>query len=162
MERSDFSVAGVKTFRGNEGEGFNATIKYKGKKVALVMNDASGGDSEIEWEVSGPNYLRGARTPLEQEIIQFAESLPPIVIEGVTLEYDVELFFEELVCNYLDERDLKKKCRSRVLYKDANGGVYITSFKPPVTPKIRDQVKEWGGVEIINDRFPEKEPAAIK
>jgi hypothetical protein len=153
MERSDFSVSGLKTFQGNEGLGYNATIRYKGKKVAFVIDDASGGGPEIQWEATGPHFLRREPTPLEKEIEEFAAGLPPKVLEGSTLTYDVEIFFEDLVNEHLEEQELKKKCRRKILYKDAEGRIFEVSTPPPVTPAIRARVKEWGGVEIINDRY---------
>lgn len=152
MERSDFTVHGVKTFRGMEGRGYNATIKYKGKKVAEVIDDATGGELSIEWADSGYHNF-GELTPLESEICDFAEGLPCEEILGHKVECCVEMFFEDLVEDYLENQSLKRKCRTKILYRDDKDDIYAIDAAPPVTPEIRAKIKSWGGVEVINDRF---------
>jgi quinol monooxygenase YgiN len=44
-----YTVKNVKSFRGNEGYGFNATLYRGDKRVALVMDDANGGCYSYEW-----------------------------------------------------------------------------------------------------------------
>ena len=46
---TSYSVKNVKTFIGNEGHGFNATLHRGKKKVAFVYDDASGGDVHFDW-----------------------------------------------------------------------------------------------------------------
>lgn len=60
IELKDFSLKGFKTFRGREGQGFNATVVLNKKDVAFVCDDASGGELRIEWKEGywkAPDYI---------------------------------------------------------------------------------------------------------
>lgn len=49
---TQYTIKGLKTFRGMEGYGFNATLLRDGKPVAFVMDDANGGPYSYEWKDS--------------------------------------------------------------------------------------------------------------
>jgi len=48
MKKPRVEMKNVKTFRGREGEGFNATLYINGQKSAFVFDDASGGPYNYE------------------------------------------------------------------------------------------------------------------
>lgn len=48
-----YSLTKIKTFRGMEGQGLNATICRDGKPIAFVMDDASGGPVQIDFRNPG-------------------------------------------------------------------------------------------------------------
>jgi hypothetical protein len=47
--KSIYAVGSIKTFRGNEGYGLNATITRDGRAVAFVLDDASGGEVRVDF-----------------------------------------------------------------------------------------------------------------
>ena len=49
MTNSTFSLSAIKTFRGTEGNGFNAKLHRDGKHIADLLDSADGGPMRIEW-----------------------------------------------------------------------------------------------------------------
>lgn len=99
-----YSVKGVKTFRGHEGIGYNASL-YKGKKkIAFVIDDASGGDSHIEEE--------DIEAVKELELACANVGLVPRSYPGWKdweSKYDIREFIGDLVNDYEDKKRIKKK-----------------------------------------------------
>lgn len=56
LKLSDFALKGVKTFRGMEGQGFNANLFIKNKKIGFAFDDASGGPISVNWDVPCNNW----------------------------------------------------------------------------------------------------------
>jgi hypothetical protein len=46
---SDYTLKGVKTFRGREGYGLNATLCRDGKAVAFILDSGNGGMVDFDW-----------------------------------------------------------------------------------------------------------------
>ena len=77
IQRPKIELKSVKTFRGNEGYGLNATLYVDGVKTAFVIDDANGGD--IDYEIFNNEKF---------ELLQaYAKTLPaePIVFNGKTM-----------------------------------------------------------------------------
>lgn len=60
MNQSNNTPAGytlekIKTFNGREGQGINATICKDGSAIAYVMDDASGGEMDVDFTNPGQN-----------------------------------------------------------------------------------------------------------
>lgn len=68
------TVTKVKSFTGMEGYGYNADLLLDGKKVALVIDDASGGPVDFQW----------VSKAAEQQVKAHVDALPP---EPFSLEY---------------------------------------------------------------------------
>jgi hypothetical protein len=49
MKDKRLQVKGIKTFKGREGVGLNATLYFDGKKVCEVMDSADGGEMDYHW-----------------------------------------------------------------------------------------------------------------
>ena len=49
IKLSDHSLKAVKTFMGREGYGLNANLYRGKKKVATILDDANGGEMDINW-----------------------------------------------------------------------------------------------------------------
>lgn len=61
---SPYSLTGIKSFRGMEGLGLNATLLRDGKKVAFIMDDGNGG--EYRFEFGNPTQRREGRVSREE------------------------------------------------------------------------------------------------
>jgi hypothetical protein len=103
-----YTVKNVKSFRGREGYGFNASLYRDGKRVALVMDAADGGCMSFEFEKTGADeetillcYLKG-RTAL------FA---------GEAMLLTPDLFIAGLVDDYEIDARLRKTCRYATAFR---------------------------------------------
>jgi hypothetical protein len=100
----------VKTFRGNEGYGLNATLYVDGIKTAFVMDDASGGP--VNYDIFNQKKF--------DEIKAYAATLPaePIVFDGVpaldenkqpmTIQPDVDTLVDNAFNLIQREKEAKK------------------------------------------------------
>lgn len=71
----EYTVTSVKTFRGMEGRGFNATLCRAGVPVALVIDDASGGPYQFEWKDRNAKQVPVTWSPLDNgEMFTFQAS----------------------------------------------------------------------------------------
>jgi hypothetical protein len=102
-----YSLKGIKTFRGMEGMGFNATVYRDGKKVGFAIDDANG----------GPLMLQEFSKADSDALDAYGKSLPPYPAEparGLTepTPMDGDLLIEELL-NVVEEQKLREKNRKR-------------------------------------------------
>ncbi|GEM_PF-3436546 len=109
--KHDYSVRNVKTFRGMEGEGFNATLYRDGHRIAFVIDDATGGDMHIQWADA---RSRGAE---EKRLLEFLKTLPKERWEDT--EYDVtpDIFLDALVGQAQAEKRLKRLFEKETLFR---------------------------------------------
>ena len=49
MKIAEYKITKFRTFRGHDGQGFNATLSHNGKPVALVDDDGYGGGLAFDW-----------------------------------------------------------------------------------------------------------------
>src|SRR5687768_17542817 len=100
-----YEAKGIKTFRGQEGEGYNASLYRDGKKVAFVIDDASGGMLDVEWlDRKEEQLLKDHCVTLPDQVCSFTgEDGQP-----VTLKMTSEIFIEELVNDALLLKDALK------------------------------------------------------
>lgn len=116
-----YTVKGLKSFIGNEGSGYNASIYRDGKLVAFAYDDASGGCLNIDWKVDGEYELMRA----------YVHSLPNVP------EFEaVESFVDDLVNDAFLLRDAAKLTKGKAaILKD--GKIYtVKAFNGMVTPQF--------------------------
>jgi len=102
--KTKYSVKDILTFRGHEGIGYNASLYFGDKKIAFIINDASGGQSYIEEE----NIKAVKELALACENVGLVRwSVPGL--GDIGLHYDIRLFIYDLVCNYDNKKRTKKK-----------------------------------------------------
>jgi hypothetical protein len=116
-----YSVKGVKTFKGTDWDGFNATLYKDGKKIALLVNDGGGGCLDITWLGDQP-YMEQFK-PFEKDV----EELRPIWEKAWTPDktrewetefmWDTEIFVDELINDFLNKRYLKNLLRKKVCFQ---------------------------------------------
>jgi len=158
-----YTIKGFKTFRGMEGEGFNAVLCRDGKKVALVDDDANGGPLDYHWadwsapkvEVptvnwEGKPWVRKC-TPEEAEFVKFVRAQP-----GAEAFEPEDTFVCALVDELAAEKKLRRWCKTQtvVRVKGAKPGDYVL-YKVPYSPKVAAAIRSrFPDVEeIVNERF---------
>lgn len=160
-----YSVKNVKTFRGNEGTGFNATLYRDNKKVALVDDDAWGGCYSWDWldydqpkvEVTFKNH-KGEDytikvTPEHAAYIEFLKA------QGKDGEFEFEdSYAGELVNKFLEMRDYKRWCKKQTVFrlKGDKPGEWRTLGLLFSDPRAKKYLADKYGAqveEILNERI---------
>lgn len=113
-----YTVKGVKSFIGNEGHGFNATLYRDGKAVAFVYDDASGGPVAFEWKdrdgglVEVETRTHDGRpwtvkmTREERAYHTFVSAMPKQSFEGMELDVTMDIHVSGLVNDALLLKDV--------------------------------------------------------
>ncbi|ATS92218.1 hypothetical protein [Stenotrophomonas phage DLP4] len=141
-----YTVKGLKSFIGNEGSGYNASIYRDGKLVAFAYDDASGGCLNIEWKVEGEHELMKA----------YVHSLPKVP------EFEaVESFVDDLVNDAFLLKDAAKLTKGKVaILKD--GKLYtIKASNGVVTPQFLELVAKKNPTAKILNGLSDLELVAI-
>jgi len=135
--KRDWSVKNVKTFRGREGHGFNASLYFMNKRVALVYDDASGGPVVFEWKdrdaEKAMQALCGGQSP----------------VRGVTI--DPDLLVGTLIDEYESDRVLRRHCKTKVMFRlPTDPADEYRIFKTGFTAEIVDRIhRDYGAKAII-------------
>lgn len=107
------TLKGVKTFAGMEGQGLNATLYYKGARVARIFDEGSGGEMRFYWGLS----VRGERPGAPQDWMErdvrayiVAANIPPTPYDfgggnAGSFPYDLPSFVNE----WVDQKALERK-----------------------------------------------------
>lgn len=144
----EITMRNVKTYRGHEGESLGQCDVYlDGKKAFFFGQGDWGGPSTIE---------AYSKSPMSVEDFEAWVKGLNLRNEEYDLEIDAELYLEDLLNDLLEERRLKRMCKTKTVLrlKSEPGG--ISSYNKPCTPEMRAWVvKEHGEdlEEIINLRF---------
>ena len=103
-----YSVNGVKSFKGREGDGFNANLLKDGKKIAFVIDSANGGMFDYEWVDRKSNDA--------QEFNNYLKTLPEEDTPYGKMKVDADLFVAKLVGQFEDDRNVKRWCKTQVVF----------------------------------------------
>lgn len=147
-------VRNVKMFRGHDGMGYNAVLYFDGKRVALAINLANGGETF---------YQDVADRELLEAVEAYAAAMPPVKYglgeDEVELAYDLDLLVEDLVEDTLAVRELVRLCRTNVVYRDRQPGELADHWmrgKSWITrpmryrPEFKDQIeRQFGGPDKV-------------
>ena len=113
--KSDYEIKGLKTFMGMEGYGVNASLYYKGKKMAFIIDGGNGGCLDIDWNWGNkndkpyvPTIVKEAKTYLESLV----NTLPKKSM-WEKYDFDGEGVMNALVDDYLAKQDFRK-CLNKV------------------------------------------------
>ena len=104
----DYSVNAVKHFQGREGDGFNANLLYKGKKVAFAIDSADGGQVDFHWENKDE----------EAEFDKIAEVQPLVKDDMFPEGYqpDAEWIISDLVSLFDNTKRMKRAFSQKTLF----------------------------------------------
>ena len=164
----EYSVKSIKSFRGNEGMGFNCNLYRKGKKVGFCYDDAGGGGMHpIDWgtppQGTGEDYEQEwkdwhAWKDAEQKLLdKHLKTLSKVESEhckeGLTI--DEGWFVSDMVSQWELVRDLKKlnkQCKTKTLFrhsKCAYGGYVILNREYSDAVKARLEKEHGEDIEEI-------------
>jgi len=162
-----YTIKNVKSFRGMEGLGFNATLYRDKKRVCLVMDSAQGAEYNFEWAdwkaegvvIKGTNRLGTEYsykvTPEEKKFEDFLETLPKVknCITGKLQTASADGFIAQLVDEWESRKWLKRQCRNKTLFTtpDCDECEYRT-IKFKFGPSVRDHIMaKYPKAIIVND-----------
>lgn len=151
IRESEYAVKGVKTFMGMDTQGYNCNLYRKGKKIASVIQDGSGGGTFLDFT---------SKTE-EKEFSTFSQQFKepwgfkrlPHMEEEMT--YNEDITVDVLVTDW----ELKRRCKKHVCFTmtDKKGEVgefeyrntkYSENFKVQMHNKYGKDL-----IEIINERY---------
>lgn len=137
-----YTVKGVKSFIGNEGHGFNATLYRDGKAVAFVYDDASGGPVAFEWKDRADGLVEVQTTTLdgrpwtakmtneEKCLHDLCAAMPKHTFEGMELDVSADMFVSDLVNDALLLKDIARMTKSKIAFIKADGKLYTAKCEP--------------------------------
>lgn len=136
--KNEVKLKNLKFHKGHDGDGFNADLYIRGKKVAHVYDDACGG--EFEYNICRDNDGDFSRNRvLFQELKDYIKTLPNVeskIFED-GLPMDMDLFIEELIQEIEKEKfqkKLEKLMVNSICYGIPNSGSYrYMQFKLPLS-----------------------------
>jgi hypothetical protein len=139
------SIVNYKTFAGHDGmRGFNAEIKYKGKKIASVYDDAWGGPYNFTVLGYGTDKY-DKNKELYNQLLEEVKGLDKTIYDG--LELDPSL--ESLIAELCSEKDMLKDTKKGILIK-TNFGYNIFKWKVQIPTLIK---KYSNGLEIVQAEY---------
>lgn len=150
-------LKGLKTFRGMEGHGFNATLLLNDKPVALAVDEGCGGCVWFEYEGKTPETRKANEAALKAYVESLPkEKCPEDAEDWMRSLYDangyraqdLETIVSRLVDDTLNERDLARHKKTSVC------------FTVPGQPKGEYyRIKHGGDVPRIMAHIAKKYPA---
>jgi hypothetical protein len=153
-----YTVKSVKTFRGREGQGFNATLLCNGKPVAHVDDDANGGCYDFHWL----NKDRAQAQADEDAFNAYVKTLPPMEYMGDELIIDGDLFVSELVEEISLRKQMDRLLKTCVVLIEG-GKMRNTKRGAQPTPALIEAVKKaHPTATILNEMDAEAAFAAFK
>lgn len=146
--KKKYSVKNVKLFRGMEGYGMNSTLYENGKKLCNVDDDGNGG------------CLNWGSWSIEQRLNEELKKVGKFKYDAtdtMTFNFDAETFVNMLVDEYTEEKEYKRKCKTKTLFitTECQKGQYVI-MNNAYTPQLKLHLENKYGnklVEIINERY---------
>jgi hypothetical protein len=118
----NLEVRKVKTFRGHDGQGFNAELWLDGKKVADVFDAAYGGCFEYTWDD------RSAEAKIEAHVKTLPKETATFGTKKVTITPDMDTLVSSLIDKWEEAKQLRRWCTNKIVFrlKGEKEGVYTT------------------------------------
>jgi hypothetical protein len=164
VKKEDYSVKNVKTFQGMEGEGFNASLYRKNKKVAFVIDEGSGGDFLYEWNDRNKEEVdihvitrQGEKhtfkgTPEEKKFYELVETFPSETIDLGGKDHEMKVSVDMFVGELIDKYEFQKLTKKNYLFQigdDIGTDNYqVIKKKPGIT---KERVEQY-----IKQKYPKK------
>ena len=155
---SRITLKGVKTFKGRDGYGLNATLCFDGKKVAEILDEGNGGEVRYYWnntvEDTVKEYIASLNIPAQKETLGTHEFM---------VDVDLNYIVNAIVDLAEENKKLKAACRKHAVVRMTDGTVtkfnlpYSVQVKAAILAKFGDKVaafvnEELGVVSIAQTR----------
>lgn len=174
MDIKSVALRGIKTFRGMDGHGLNATLVVNDKAVAFILDEGCGGETMMQPVAGGPTrrdlqeievaLTAYARTRIPDEKLDWdcprcsgAADCKDCDGTGKFMSRtDWRTLVNEMVDAQENERRLRRLCKTKTLFilPTAKRGEFWTLNKP-YSPDTRAYLLNKYGpeTEIVNERF---------
>lgn len=155
-----YTVTKIKTFRGREGHGLNATLCRDGNAVAFILDDGNGGMVDFDW--ADQKHGESAEEAMFQAFI--AATVPPdpkdedSTLDAATLrQFAMENWVNTEVDSLQHDKRLRKACKTKTLFQvgDKIGSdefMVIKGVAPIIRPYLEKKYKGQK-IRILNDEF---------
>ena len=125
-----YTVNKIKTFKGNEGYGYNAVLCCDGKRIADAIDDASGGPLDLRFDdADQERRLRDYVATLPARVCNFAD---PVTGKPAVVAVSMELFVEDLVNTTRIANKVKRLMRTSVVVIEDGE---LCQYKVKLTPE---------------------------
>lgn len=157
----NYTIKGLKSFIGQEGYGYNVSLYRDGKRVAFIIDDASGGEVDFQWL-----DWKGGHSLEEMTLLKFLEGkMSPPCFEGDTeSQMDPSGFVASLIDDYEIDKKLRALCKKNTLIRiTGDPEDSYRTIKKPFSPAVRERViklvQDSGKevIEFINETLAKKE-----
>lgn len=156
----DYSLKGVKTFRGMDGHGLNATLMRGNKKVAFILDEGCGGEMRFDF-VDRLHGNSAEEDMWEAFIAQEKAKLDDTKKDeyGFTERsiFSGETWVNKKVDDLLNEKRFRKMCKTKTLFQvgDAIGSGQFMALKGVDLATRQYVEKKYKGqkIRILNDEF---------
>lgn len=146
-----YTLKSVKTFRGREGQGFNATLLHNGRAVAEVDDMANGGCYRWHWLAKDREQARADEAAFSAHV---AAARPDLTFEAE------DAFVSEMVEDISVAKQIARWCKSSVTF--INGGQILRTKAAPSADVISFVAKKHPAAKILNGMPPAEALALVK
>jgi len=151
MERKDFAVKGYKQMMGTDGYMFECSLYVGGKRTARISNGGYGGCNDVTI-IDKEAYLKFDKFVSSLGVYQPDSEFSK---KYGALDYNDELFVEDLINDFLVEKEQKRWCKSKTVFSlpDSKEGEYRT-FNSKYSPEMKQFVLgKYPEAIILNERY---------
>lgn len=140
-----YTLGKLKTFRGMETNGFNATLYRDGKLVADIIDEGCGGTFLYTWADHAAPKVEAINRLYDEKLFHFQATPEQAAFYKHVFELEKapadELFpnghyldCDEVIARLFDEADFERRCRTKtkILYLDG-GQVFEQRFDKSIT-----------------------------
>ncbi len=161
-----YEVRGIKTFKSEDGLGYNANLYCDGMKVAEVRDSANGQPLHINWVDSDKNAVvhtvnykdephKYDGTPFEAALAAHCMTLPKYKGYKDEMYYTTpDLFIDHLVNDHTLRASLKRMIKGAIAFI-AKGGLYTIKCTPTpeniATIVAKEKIKSVEPIIILNN-----------
>ena len=136
-DKQGYEVKGVKSFRGMEWNGFNATLYRNGKKVAFCLDSGDGGEVNFDWV--DWDKRKDWKTPESEAFDKFAKAQGKYNCQGYEGSHNAQTVIGELVGEYEERKRFKSMLNRKILMKKGKEIVSINKkFDPVQLPRLTE------------------------
>lgn len=155
----NYAITKIKTFRGNEGFGLNATLTRDGKPIAFILDDANGGPMDFDWadqnhgESAEEAMFKGFIAALPPDPEDKESTLSPETLLGFAMENWVNVEVDRIK----NDKRFRKICKTKTMFQI---GAAIGGDEFQVVKGVDLATRQWiekkfkgQKIRILNDEF---------
>lgn len=145
-----FSIKGFKSFRGNEGLGFNATLLKDGRKICFVYDEASGGP--LHWE-----DLSDADEKMLNELVEVKRKEIPDKKDDTGFNehtaFDLDWMMNDMISAWEFEQKMRRLTKKKTVFVTPDCGEgEARTLSGPYDDKAKAYIaKKYPGAVILNE-----------